>query len=170
MFFHVRFNPTLDAIVLASQLRRLLTRTTVYNCMMRIRCSQGITTFLQLCQIHLIRLGLRISAQYGNFYRKSITDLEFGILDADKAVSVSLEHTGKLDVQQYAYLQCAVLYTSVSGQRRVRTCNLALQVVELAGSVFRFADLDATICHLAREGECSVTALCTRVRLTLLFR
>jgi len=99
-------------------------------------------------------LGLRISAQYGNFYQRSTTDLEFGTLGADKAVSVSLQHSRALDVRQYAHLQCAVLYTSVSGQRRVRICNLALQVVALAGSVFRFADMDAAVCHLAREGGC----------------
>lgn len=103
---------------------------------MRIRCSQGI----------------RVAAQYGNFYQRSTTDLEFGTLDADKAISVSLEHSRALDDRQYAFLQCAVLYTSVSGQRRVRTCNLALQVASLAGSVFRFADMDTAVCHLAREG------------------
>lgn len=135
MYFHPRFKPSRDQIVLASQLRRLVTRTTVYNCVMRIRCSYG----------------LRISKYYGNFHERSLTDLEAGVWDADKAFSASIEHTRTLDERQYAYLQCALLYTTTDGQRRVRTSNLALQVVSLAGSVFRYADMDATVCHLARQ-------------------
>lgn len=135
MYFHPRFKPSRDQIVLASQLRRLVTRTTVYNCVMRIRCSYG----------------LRISKYYGNFHQRSLTDLEAGVWDADKAFSACIEHARTLDERQYAYLQCALLYTTTDGERRVRTCNLALQVVSLAGSVFRYADMDATVCHLARQ-------------------
>ncbi|KAF7975377.1 hypothetical protein HWV62_9713 [Athelia sp. TMB] len=135
IFFHPRFNRNEDAVVLDSQLKRLVSRKTVFDCMVRIRCSHG----------------LRIGAHYGNFYQKSSTDLELGVLDADKAISVGLEHSRALDDRSYAYLQCAVLYTSLSGQRRVRTCNLAIQVASLAGNVFRFADMDTVVCHLTRE-------------------
>lgn len=155
IFFHPRFDTRHDSIVVESQLRRLLSRETVYDCMMRIRCSQGSFPSVS-CSPHKVLttlLGLRISAQYGNFYQRSTTDLEFGTLDADKAISVTLEHSRTLDDRQYAYLQCAVLHTTASGQRRVRTCNLALQVASLAGNVFRYADMDAIVCHMAREGE-----------------
>lgn len=97
-----------------------------------------------------------MSAHYGNFHKRSSTDLEFGTLDADKAISISLEHSSRSlddEGQSYAYLQCAVLYTTVGGERRVRTINLAMQVAALAGNVFRFADMDAAVCHFAREGE-----------------
>ncbi|KAG0706925.1 hypothetical protein DFH29DRAFT_899078 [Suillus ampliporus] len=142
LFFHPRFNPARDQHVLASQLRRLLTRTTVYNCLLRVRCSNG----------------LRISKYYGNFHERSLSDLDIGVLDADKAISVHIEHSRKLDAREYAFLQCAVLHTTPDGQRRVRTCNLALQVADLAANVFRYADMDAVVCHLARESMTKLTS------------
>jgi protein transport protein SEC24 len=40
----------------------------------------------------------------------------------------------------------------------VRVINVALNVVELAGSVFQYADLEAVLAHLAKEGA-STTAM-----------
>ncbi|KAH9933806.1 sec24-like protein [Fomitopsis serialis] len=136
LYFHPRFDPVRDGLVLHSELRRLLLRTTGYSCLMKVRCSQG----------------LRIAQHYGNFYEPPTSDLTFGTLDADKAISVVLEHTRSLAEGEFAFLQSAVLYTTVTGERRVRVCNLGIQVAGMAGNVFRFADMDAVVCHLVREG------------------
>lgn len=96
---------------------------------------------------------MRVSTYLGNFLQRSPTDIEFGVLDADKGITIGLEHTGTLDSREYTFIQAAVLYTTVSGERRVRVCNLAIPVVELAGNVFRFADMDATIAYMFRQGE-----------------
>lgn len=88
----------------------------------------------------------------GNFHESSSTDLAFGTVDSDKAISVEFEHTRSLSDRQFAYVQCAVLYTTVTGLRRVRTINLALQVGTLAGSIFRYGDMDTLVTHMIREG------------------
>ena len=107
------------------------------------------------CYLFFPSTGLQIEKYYGNFYfqNQSSPELAFGILDSDKAISVSLSHTQKLDPRSYAFLQSAVLYTTVKGERRVRVCNLALNVVEMAGNVFQFAEFETTVCHMAREGD-----------------
>ncbi|KAJ7468052.1 sec24-related protein [Mycena latifolia] len=136
LFYHPRFTPARDGAVLHAQMQRLIRRKTGYNCTMRVRTSNGI----------------RISDHCGNFLQRGPTDLEFGVLDADSAVSVTLQHSGgTLDTRGYVFLQSAVLYTTVDGLRRVRTFNLALPIVELAWNVFRLSDLDTTVYYLARH-------------------
>jgi protein transport protein SEC24 len=166
IFFHPRFEASRDGIVLYSQMQRLFTRMTGYNCTMRVRCSNGrsTSTFLSATAflIHTFTFfcpGLRISRFYGNFYQLSPTDLEIGTLDADKAISVTLEHSHSLDERSHAHVQAAVLYTLASGQRRVRVLNLALEVAALHGNVYRFADMDTVVCHVAREGAFLVKAI-----------
>jgi protein transport protein SEC24 len=153
LFYHPRFNPERDSHVLHSQLGRLLQRPTVYNCMMRVRCSNGLSCFpIQFDRSLIWCAGLKVSEQYGNFYRRSKTDLEFGVLDADKSITVLFGHTSTLDERQYAHIQSAVLYTTATGQRMVRTCNMALPVVSLAMNVFRYVDADAAIAYWFRKG------------------
>lgn len=95
--------------------------------------------------------GLRPDRLTGKFHLPNPTTPTFGTLDADQAVSVSFTHSATLSVQEYACIQCAVLHTTTNGQRRVRVINLALQVTDLAGHVFRFADMDVVVTHLMRQ-------------------
>lgn len=157
LYFHPRFDPARDEIVLSSQLQRLMRRMQGYNCVMRVRCSNGELPWRNqiTCDVKTFPwLGLTISnIHYGNFYQTSPTNLELGVLDSNKAISVVLEHSGSaLSARDFVYLQSSVLYTTVSGQRRARICNLALPVVELAANVFQYADMEATVCHITREG------------------
>lgn len=97
--------------------------------------------------------GLRVSEHYGNFYQRSLTDLEFGTLDANKAVAAVIKHEGaKLDDRQRVFFQVAALYTAADGSRRVRCINLALEATVLIGNVFKFADLDTSVTFIAKEG------------------
>ncbi|KAF9442321.1 beta-sandwich domain of Sec23/24 [Macrolepiota fuliginosa MF-IS2] len=135
LFFHPKFDFNRDAVALESQLQRVVRRYQGYNVKMKFRCSSG----------------LRITKHYGNFVQSDPTDLDFGILDADKAIVADFEHSSSLNPREYTHIQCATLYTTVWGERRVRVINLALQVAEMAGNVFQYADMDAVFCRFARE-------------------
>jgi len=57
------------------------------------------------------------------------------------------------DERQYAFIQSAVPYTTATGQKMMRTCNITLPVVSLAVNVSRYADADVTTAYWFRIGE-----------------
>jgi protein transport protein SEC24 len=75
------------------------------------------------------------------------------MITADHAISVTLEVTRKLDERELAFIQMALLYTTMKGERRVRVCNVAIPVVALPGSAFDNADMEVVVTHFAREGK-----------------
>ncbi|KAK0546729.1 COPII coat Sec23p-Sfb3p heterodimer component [Tilletia horrida] len=135
IFLHPRFDPVRDEVKLKSQISRAVLRETGYNATMRVRCSNG----------------LRVAAYNGSFFQRNSTDLEMGIIDSDKAVGVHIKHDGRLDERHEAYFQCAILYTTATGERRVRCHNLAVPVTNSLTNVFQYADLDSTVAHFAKE-------------------
>lgn len=157
LYFHPRFDPVRDGVKLHSQIQRCVLREAGYNVTMRVRCSNG----------------LHVAQHYGNFFQRNTTDVEMGICDADKAIACLVKHEGRLDEKQEAHFQCAMLYTTATGQRRVRCHNIAVPVTNLLGNVFRYADMDSTVAYYIKEGEFSIrigrTKYSTFVDLFLLF-
>lgn len=138
VFFHPKFQPVRDRDTLYDEMKRIVTRETAYNATIRVRCSNG----------------LRVSEHIGNFYQRSLTDLEFGTMDDEKSFAAILRHEStRLDDRQPAYCQVAVLYTSSNGERRVRCLNLSFGATSMIGNVFRFADLDASVAVFLKDGE-----------------
>lgn len=135
VLFHPRFDPVRDGVKLLSEVRRTVLRETAYNVTMRLRCSNG----------------LRVADHFGNFFQHNATDLELGTMDADKCIAALVKHDGKLDEKHEAYFQCAVLYTTAEGERRVRCHNIAVPVTSLLGNVFRYADMDSTVAFYSKE-------------------
>lgn len=84
-----------------------------------------------------------------------------GIVGADTSISGLIAHNGQgsglsgdLDDRGDVYVQAAILYTSVSGQRKVRVCNLKLgRPSRMVGNVFKGADMDAGVALLLKEGD-----------------
>lgn len=81
------------------------------------------------------------------------TDIELAAIDSDKGICVEVKHDDKLSEADGACVQAAILYTSVSGQRRLRVINLAFNVCTQLSDLFRNCELDVLINHLAKMGE-----------------
>jgi protein transport protein SEC24 len=95
--------------------------------------------------------GINLKDYYGNFYMQNPTDVEYGGIDSDKALGVVFRIDSKLDEKGDSFFQCALLYTTSNGERRIRVHNLSIPNTSLMGSVFRFSDMDTTINLLGKE-------------------
>lgn len=62
----------------------------------------------------------------------------------------------QLDVKTDAYFQSALLYTTTSGQRRVRCTNAVATISEQARDCMRYVDQDAVLAVLAKEAAMRV--------------
>lgn len=103
---------------------------------MKVRCSNG----------------LQISAYHGNFVQHTFgADLEYGVIDADKALAVMFSYDGKLDPKLDAHFQSALLYTTASGERRVRCSNIVASVSDSAIEAMKLVDQDAVVSVIAKE-------------------
>ena len=80
-------------------------------------------------------------------------DLDVGVagIDADSAFGVTFKHDDTLEDAQEACVQCALLYTTAFGERRIRVLTLGFKVTSSVASLFRYADLDALTNILMRQ-------------------
>ncbi|CAF1314310.1 unnamed protein product [Adineta steineri] len=130
-----------DGERLLDDLKRNFQRSTAFDALMRVRTSSGIRPIDFL----------------GNFYMTNATEMIFGTIDSDKSVSVELKHDDKLAVESNTYIQAALLYTSISGQRRLRILTLALTVTSSYTSLYPACDLDTIMNYITKVALRSIT-------------
>jgi protein transport protein SEC24 len=138
VFLYPNFYAPRDHSKLANEIRHAVNRETGYQALMKVRCSNG----------------LQVSSYHGNFLQHSFgADLEIGTVDADKAMGVIFSYDGKLDTKLDAHFQAALLYTTASGQRRVRCINIVAGVMENVMESMRSVDQDAVVSIIAKEAS-----------------
>ncbi|XP_047618410.1 protein transport protein Sec24C isoform X1 [Phacochoerus africanus] len=117
-----------------SDLRRDVQKVIGFDAVMRVRTSTGI----------------RAVDFFGAFYMSNTTDVELAGLDGDKTVTVEFKHDDRLNEESGALLQCALLYTSCAGQRRLRIHNLALNCCTQLADLYRNCETDTLINYMAK--------------------
>ncbi|RXM35787.1 Protein transport protein Sec24C [Acipenser ruthenus] len=103
-----------------------------------------------------VRTRIRATDFFGDFYMSNTTDVELAGLDCDKAVTVEFRHDDKLSEESGALMQCAVLYTSCSGQRRLRVHNLSVNCCTQLADLYRNCDTDTLINFFAKYAYRSI--------------
>ncbi|KAK5995517.1 hypothetical protein PT974_03926 [Cladobotryum mycophilum] len=147
-FYYPNFIAPRDSAKMSAEISHTVTRETGFQALMKVRCSNG----------------LQIAAYHGNFVQHTFgADLEIGVIDADKALAATFSYDGKLDAKLDAHFQTALLYTSASGQRRVRCSNVIASVSDTSKEAsareqnirgcMKFVDQDAVVGLLAKEAS-----------------
>ncbi|PIO36152.1 hypothetical protein AB205_0039600 [Aquarana catesbeiana] len=95
--------------------------------------------------------GFRATDFFGAIYMNNTTDVEMAAIDADKAVTVEFKHDDKLSEDTGALIQCAVLYTTISGQRRLLVHNISLNCSSQLADLYKSCETDALINFFAKS-------------------
>jgi len=142
VFFYPNFMAPRDTLKYMTEMEHAIKREIGFQALMKVRCSNG----------------LQVASYHGGFLQHSFgADLEIGTIDADKALGVVFSYDGKLDAKLDAHFQAALLYTSASGQRRVRCINVVAGVNEGATDTMRTVDQDAVVNILVKEAASKVS-------------
>ncbi|XP_059615793.1 protein transport protein Sec24C [Phlebotomus argentipes] len=136
VYKYTYFQADLDGHRLIEDVVKNISRPIAFDTVMRVRSSTGI----------------RPTDFYGHFFMSNTTDMEIASIDTDKSVAIEIKHDDKLPPEENVYIQVALLYTSCSGQRRLRVMNLCLKTCTQIADLYRSCDLDATILYFAKQG------------------
>merc|ERR1712223_1858114 len=135
MYKYTYFQTDIDGERFLADLRHNLSRPVVFDAIMRVRTSTGV----------------RPVEFYGSFYMANSTDTELASLNSDMAVACEVKYDDKLTEEDGVYIQAAVLFTSCSGQRRLRVVNLALNTGSSMAEMYRNCELDTLVNFTAKQ-------------------
>ncbi|XP_051959182.1 protein transport protein Sec24C isoform X5 [Xyrauchen texanus] len=146
IYKYTYFQASTDQERFLNDLRRDVQKQMGFDAVMRVRTSTGI----------------RATDFFGSFYMSNTTDVELAGLDCDKTVTVEFRHDDKLSEETGALMQCAVLYTSCSGQRRLRIHNMAVNCCSQLADLYRNCETDTIISFFAKYAYRSVLSSPTK--------
>lgn len=135
IYKYTYFQADIDGHRVVTDLIKNISRPIAFDAVMRVRTSTGV----------------RPTDFYGHFFMSNTTDMEIGAIDCDKSIAIELKHDDKLPPEENVYIQVALLYTSSSGQRRLRILNLALKAETKMADIFRSCDLNVMVLFFAKQ-------------------
>ncbi|KAM9400219.1 protein transport protein Sec24D-like isoform 1-T2 [Salvelinus alpinus] len=135
VFKYSNFQMERDGQHFLSDLRKDVEKAIGFDAIMRVRTSTG----------------FRATDFFGAIHMNNTTDVEMAAVDCDKAVTVEFKHDDTLSEETGALMQCALLYTTISGQRRLRIHNLSLNCSAQLSELYKSCETDALINFFAKS-------------------
>merc|ERR1719354_524790 len=124
VYKYTYFQPDLDGHRFISDLRHNISRPIAFDSILRVRTSTGV----------------RPTDFFGSYFMSNTTDMELASVNSDAAVTIEIKHDDKKTDEEGVYVQAALLYTSVGGQRRLRIMNIGFNVSDNMGELYRNCD------------------------------
>lgn len=141
LYHYPDFEAAQDEALMFNDLRWNIVRPQGMEALMRVRSSAGIS----------------MDGYDGACHMRTPTDIDLAAVDCDKTYLVKLGHDAKLEPGQEVAFQCALLYTTTAGDRRIRLHTMAVKASASMSTMFRTADLDTQLLIAAREGARNLT-------------
>lgn len=135
IYKYTYFQADIDGPRVINDLIKNISRPIAFDAVMRVRTSAGI----------------RPTDFYGHFFMGNTTDMDLASISSGKSIGIEIKHDDKLAPEENVYIQVALLFTSCSGQRRIRILNLALKTCSQMAELFRCCDLDAMILYFGKQ-------------------
>lgn len=125
-YYYPAFQAETDGEKLYYQIIRILTRPQGSQVVMRARCSNG----------------LAVDYYIGKYKRKGPVEMEAACIDSDKSIVIIIKYDEKLNEATDFYVQCAMLYTTVQGEKLIRISNGKLFSTRSIPNILKAADVD----------------------------
>ncbi|XP_042905393.1 protein transport protein Sec24C [Parasteatoda tepidariorum] len=141
LFKYTYFQADIDGERFIEDLCRDVERPIAFDAVLRVRTSTGV----------------RPTDFYGSFFMSNTTDVELASISCDSSLAIEIKYDDKLTEEDGVCIQCAVLYTSCSGQRRLRVHNLGLNTCAQMADLFRNCELDTILNFFLKESVQKIT-------------
>lgn len=129
------FRADVDGERLIQDLAMHIAEPCVFDTVLRMRTNAGVRP-VEFC---------------GNMMMQNATDMEIAVIKPNSCVTIEIKHDDKLSEDFQAYVQVALLYTSMSGVRKLRLHNLALPVSSNLADLYKSCDMDTVVNSLTKE-------------------
>jgi protein transport protein SEC24 len=96
-------------------------------------------------------IGAILQNFYGNFYLRGTDLLALPCIDCDKAYAVEMKNDESVMTTNSLSIQSALLYTTSSGERRIRVHNVCVPVSSALHELYQATNVNAMTNLLAKQ-------------------